>query len=351
MDDLKNQKGFTLLLAALVASITLALGAAIYSIAIKQVTLSGIGRDSQFAFYNADTIAECALYQDNSQSMMPTSTLSGTYDRYFTCDGVPVDLTVVQTTGTNQTGNVNVPADWTGPLNTLPGGPTGGYNSITITVYGGSGGGGGGSKCSAPPPQNGQVGQASSFSDNDGLGVNILSAPGGGGAGGSVTCAADGRPGGDGNGGCGSAVGLPGGQGGFSTKPGGTPGAGGTGGLGGVACQTFDDTSLPPSTNVTLSIGAGGLHGNGSGAGLPGADGSPGYVHLDWVGSTAAWAQSTYEFTMQLSNGECAHMLMTKKANGANGFSTTIHSDGYNVACAAVDTDPHALQRSVELLY
>lgn len=60
----KQPRGFTLLLAALVASIVLALGSSIFSIAKKQVTLSSIGRDSQFAFYAADTGAECALYWD-----------------------------------------------------------------------------------------------------------------------------------------------------------------------------------------------------------------------------------------------------------------------------------------------
>ncbi len=58
------QRGFTLLLAALIASIVLALGASIFGIARKQVTLSSLGRDSQFAFYAADTGAECALYWD-----------------------------------------------------------------------------------------------------------------------------------------------------------------------------------------------------------------------------------------------------------------------------------------------
>ena len=61
---LPAQAGFTLLLAALVASIVLALGSSIFTIAKKQVTLSSLGRDSQFAFYAADTIAECALYYD-----------------------------------------------------------------------------------------------------------------------------------------------------------------------------------------------------------------------------------------------------------------------------------------------
>lgn len=59
-----GQRGFTLLLAALIASIVLALGTAVYSIAFKQVTLSSIGRDSQFAFYTADTMVECAFYHD-----------------------------------------------------------------------------------------------------------------------------------------------------------------------------------------------------------------------------------------------------------------------------------------------
>ena len=59
-----SNRGFTLLIAALIASVVLALAVAIFSIAFKQITLSGMGRDSQFAFYAADTGAECALYLD-----------------------------------------------------------------------------------------------------------------------------------------------------------------------------------------------------------------------------------------------------------------------------------------------
>jgi len=64
MERLKNQKGFTLLLAALVASIVLALGTSIFGLVQKEIILSSIGRDSQYAFYAADTGAECALYWD-----------------------------------------------------------------------------------------------------------------------------------------------------------------------------------------------------------------------------------------------------------------------------------------------
>jgi len=68
-----HQKGFTLLLAALIASIVLSLGAAIFSIAQKELTLSSAGRNSQFAFYAADTAAECALYWDVRSSAFATS--------------------------------------------------------------------------------------------------------------------------------------------------------------------------------------------------------------------------------------------------------------------------------------
>lgn len=59
-----GEAGFTLLLAALVGSIVLAIGSSIFVIAQKQLILSSIGRESQFAFYAADTGAECALYWD-----------------------------------------------------------------------------------------------------------------------------------------------------------------------------------------------------------------------------------------------------------------------------------------------
>lgn len=68
-----GSRGFTLLLAALVSSIVLSLGAAIYQIAVKEVALSRLGRDSQLAFYAADTGAECALYWDVRYAYFATS--------------------------------------------------------------------------------------------------------------------------------------------------------------------------------------------------------------------------------------------------------------------------------------
>ena len=70
----RAQRGFTLLLAALVASIVLALGTSIFQLAQKELTLSSIGRDSQYAFYAADTGVECALYWDTRFQTFPTTT-------------------------------------------------------------------------------------------------------------------------------------------------------------------------------------------------------------------------------------------------------------------------------------
>lgn len=70
---MKEERGFTLLLAALVSSIVLSIGAAIFSIALKQVALASTGKNSQFAFYAADTGAECALFQDVRNQAFATS--------------------------------------------------------------------------------------------------------------------------------------------------------------------------------------------------------------------------------------------------------------------------------------
>jgi len=77
-----GQAGFTLLLAAIAASIALTLGTSIFSISAKQIQLSSIGRDSQYAFYAADAAAECALYWDIRFSYFGTSTPPDPQDQY-----------------------------------------------------------------------------------------------------------------------------------------------------------------------------------------------------------------------------------------------------------------------------
>lgn len=62
--NIKDEKGFTLLFAVIVSTLVLAVGGSIINIALKQVILSGTGRESQYAFYAANTGIECAYYWD-----------------------------------------------------------------------------------------------------------------------------------------------------------------------------------------------------------------------------------------------------------------------------------------------
>ena len=61
---MKTRRAFTLLMSVLIASVLLALGYEIYNLAVKEVKLSSAGRESQFAFFAADTGVECALHAD-----------------------------------------------------------------------------------------------------------------------------------------------------------------------------------------------------------------------------------------------------------------------------------------------
>jgi len=57
-----NNSGFVLLYALLVASIIAIGGALLSDIIVKQIILSGVGRDSQIAYYAASAGEECARY-------------------------------------------------------------------------------------------------------------------------------------------------------------------------------------------------------------------------------------------------------------------------------------------------
>jgi hypothetical protein len=107
-----RSRGFTLLLAALVASIALSLGAAIYSIVSKELQLSSIGQDSQYAFYAADTAAECALYWDNRSDIHPNTFATSSTDAgtaaSVTCDGQTAPVTIAASSPTAATSTFEV---------------------------------------------------------------------------------------------------------------------------------------------------------------------------------------------------------------------------------------------------
>ncbi|MDD5068139.1 MAG: pilus assembly PilX N-terminal domain-containing protein [Candidatus Pacebacteria bacterium] len=61
---LKYKKGITVLIAALVASILLAIGLSIFNTTVKDLFFASTSKQSEIAFYAADTAAECAQYFD-----------------------------------------------------------------------------------------------------------------------------------------------------------------------------------------------------------------------------------------------------------------------------------------------
>jgi Tfp pilus assembly protein PilX len=62
------QKGFTLFVAIVIMGTLLLVATSITSLAYRESLISSSGRESQYAFYAADTGAECAIYWDVKNS-------------------------------------------------------------------------------------------------------------------------------------------------------------------------------------------------------------------------------------------------------------------------------------------
>lgn len=71
--NLQTQKGFTIFIAVIVSSLLLLVTLAISNIALKETILSSAGKESEMAFYAADSGIECALFWDY-QNPNPSST-------------------------------------------------------------------------------------------------------------------------------------------------------------------------------------------------------------------------------------------------------------------------------------
>jgi len=95
---MKNKKGITLFISVVIMGILLFITFAVVNITLKATLFASSGRDSQYAFYAADTGIECALYWDSKfdPSKFATST-AGT----ITCAGNPPISTGSQTVPTN----------------------------------------------------------------------------------------------------------------------------------------------------------------------------------------------------------------------------------------------------------
>ncbi|MDP3958446.1 MAG: hypothetical protein Q8Q36_03230 [bacterium] len=88
--SLTPARGFILPFAVLLSGILLAIGLAVFNLILKQSILASSGRESQFAFYAADSGAECALFWDAKQGIFPTSSDSALYGGAASCGGVSI---------------------------------------------------------------------------------------------------------------------------------------------------------------------------------------------------------------------------------------------------------------------
>jgi Tfp pilus assembly protein PilE len=79
-----SSQGFALVITLIFVSVVLALGVSLLDVAYKQILLSSSSRQSQYAFYNADSAMECALYYDQKTGVFGYD-YTGPYS--FTCGG------------------------------------------------------------------------------------------------------------------------------------------------------------------------------------------------------------------------------------------------------------------------
>ena len=61
---IQKNKGFVILFSMLISSLILMISAGLFNVVQKEVVLSSYSRESQRAFYAADSALECALYAD-----------------------------------------------------------------------------------------------------------------------------------------------------------------------------------------------------------------------------------------------------------------------------------------------
>ena len=107
----KNKKGITLFIAIVIMGILLFISFAVINIAIKGSLFASSGRDSQYAFYAADSGVECALYWDSKVKPSAFST------------GAPAtwaEIHVVEFSGIDQTSPLDQTSSNTGSSNSNP---------------------------------------------------------------------------------------------------------------------------------------------------------------------------------------------------------------------------------------
>jgi len=69
--NIKFNAGFAVLFAVLLASFLITLGISIFSVSLREIQISTSVRDSQIAYYAADSALECAKYWDKIKWVFP----------------------------------------------------------------------------------------------------------------------------------------------------------------------------------------------------------------------------------------------------------------------------------------
>lgn len=98
--EIRKDRGFVMLFSVLVAALILLIGTGIFSVIQKEVVLSSYARESQRAFYAADSALECALYADivgvgspNPTTPFTVSPPDPSHEVDFSCGGVETTST------------------------------------------------------------------------------------------------------------------------------------------------------------------------------------------------------------------------------------------------------------------
>jgi hypothetical protein len=134
-------RGFALLIAVILSSVLVSVGLALLDISYKQVLLASTATQSQYAFYNADSALECALYWDQKNNAFDyTSPLGASniicgniavngYTVTTPSAGVKNTTFVIPCAGSGSAGTVTVQKNSTGETSVF----ANGYNSCDST--------------------------------------------------------------------------------------------------------------------------------------------------------------------------------------------------------------------------
>jgi hypothetical protein len=101
--QLVSEKGMTLFIAVVIMGLLLLISFAVINISLKATLFASSGRDSQYAFYAADSGLECALYWDSRHPTLVSAFGTSVSGSPINCggrvieDGDPIPGTTTQT--------------------------------------------------------------------------------------------------------------------------------------------------------------------------------------------------------------------------------------------------------------